>query len=312
MHLNILFSAGDSDWPLYQPQLATALTARGIEASLLTETARPESIDFIIYSPASQLQDFAPFTQVKAILSLWAGVERIVGNPTIRVPLCRMVDSGITEGMTEWVTAQVLRHHLGLDAAILGQDGVWRNHRVPPLARDRHVGILGIGALGQSCAAALRNLNFQVAGWNRNARQINGIACYSGDDGLAELLSWSDILVCLLPNTPQTDNLLNAARLADMRRGAVLINAGRGNLIDDNALLAALDSGQLSQATLDVFRQEPLPKEHPFWTNAKVTVSPHVAAATRPDTAALAIAENIARWRDGQPFLNVVDRAAGY
>ena len=310
--IRILFSAGPDDWPIYQTHLAQALDARGVAAAITLETDSPETIDFIVYSPASPLRDFAPFTGLRAVLSLWAGVERIAGNKTITAPLCRMVDSGITQGMVEWVTAQVLRHHLGLDQTILQQDGIWRNDHKPPLARNRHVGILGMGVLGQACARMLLHLNFQVAGWSRHAARVEGVTCLAGDDGLRELLARSEIVVGLLPHTQQTENLLDADRLAQMRRGAVLINAGRGSLIDDQALIAALRSGHLAHATLDVFRTEPLPPDHPFWTCSRVTVSSHVAAATHPDTAAQAVAENISGSLAGLPLLNVVNRANGY
>jgi glyoxylate/hydroxypyruvate reductase A len=249
---------------------------------------------------------------MKAVLSLWAGVEDIVGDPTLSVPLCRMVDEGLTRGMAEWVTGHVLRYHLGTDAHVLGQDGVWRNGAIPPLASDRTVGILGLGELGRAVAVMLHGIGFDLRGWSRREKAVPGIVGLSGEDGLEAVLEASEILVTLLPATRATEGLLDARRLGMLPEGARLINPGRGSLIDDDALLAALDSGRLGHATLDVFREEPLPPEHPFWAHPKVTVTPHVASETRPETAAEAIARNVRRGEEGEPFLNVVDRTAGY
>lgn len=307
----LLFSAPPEDWPIWRPHLERACAARGLDVEVV-DAADPGSVDYIAYSPEGGLADFAPFTRLKAVLSLWAGVEKIVGNASIAVPLCRMVDPGLREGMVEWVTGHVLRHHLGTDAHVLGQDGVWRHDRVPPLARDRKVGILGLGELGLACALALKGLGFDVAGWSRSPKPDAPVPAHSGEAGLATLLARSEILVLLLPATPATDGLMDARRLALPPPGAVLINPGRGALVDEEALLAALDAGRLGHATLDVFRREPLPPAHPFWTHPRVTVTPHIASATRPETAAGAVAENIRRGEAGLPFLHQVDRALGY
>lgn len=308
----LLFSAPASDWPQWRPHLERACAERGLAVEIADRADRPESFDYVAYNPGGGLTDFAPFTGLKAVLSLWAGVESIVGNPTIRAPLCRMVDPGLRLGMVDWVTGHVLRHHLGLDAHVLGQDGVWRHDVIPPLARERRVGVLGLGELGLACAQALAGLGFDVAGWSRRPRDAPGIRTFAGADGLDALLARSGILVLLLPATPATENLLDARALARLPRGAVVVNPGRGALIDDAALIAALDAGQVGHATLDVFRTEPLPPGHPFWVHPRVTVTPHIASETRPATAAEAIAENIRRGESGLPFLHEVDRAQGY
>ncbi len=155
-------------------------------------------------------------------------------------------------------------------------------------------------------------IGFDVSGWSRRPRELAGIGATTGPEGLEAVLRNAEILVTLLPATPDTASILNARTLALLPQGARLINAGRGSLIDDDALLEALDSGRLAHATLDVFREEPLPPEHPFWAHPRVTVTPHIASETRPETASEAIARNIRRGEDGAPFLNVVDRAAGY
>lgn len=310
MAANVLFAAGAEQWAIYERPLRRALDRLGVAARLATDLP-PEEVDYIVHAPDSAVQDFTPFTRARAVLGLWAGVESIVGNPTLRLPLARMVDRGLTQGMVEYVTGHVLRHHLGMDAHILHQDGVWRP-AAPPLAHDRRVSVLGLGALGAACARMLSGIGFRVTGWSRRPKDIAGLRCLSGEDGLRQALAEADILVLLLPLTPATENLLDAGHLALLPRGAVIVNPGRGALIDDDALLAALDSGSLCHATLDVFRTEPLPPGHPFWAHPRVTVTPHIASQTRPDTAAEVIAENIRRGEAGEPFLHLVDPEAGY
>ena len=311
MPATVLFSAGNDQWEKYREPLTRALADAGVDCSLTTAVADPATADYMVYAPGGPVSDFTPYTGLKAVLNLWAGVETITGNPTLKVPLARMVDSGLTEGMTEWVTGHVLRHHLGMDTHILGQDGVWR-HDPPPLARDRGVGILGLGALGRAAAETLAALNFRVSGWSGSPKSIEGVTCRTGEAGLAETLRAAEILVLLLPLTPATECILDAGRLALLPRGAVVINPGRGPLIDDEALLAALDAGQVGHATLDVFRVEPLPPDHPYWVHPRVTVTPHIASETRTETAARVVAENIRRGEAGESFLHLVDRSAGY
>lgn len=309
----ILFSAPRSDWDDYREVLPEALAKAGIAAEIehVLLPDAPETVDYIVYAPSSELWDFAPFTGVKLVQNLWAGVEEVVTNPTLTQPLARMVDAGLTEGMVEWCVGHVLRHHLGMDVDITRVDAEWVPV-APPLARDRKVTVLGLGALGQAVCSALAALNFDVRGWSRSAREVTGVSCFSGEDGLAQALAGTDILVLLLPQTAATENVLNAERIDLLAAGAVVINPGRGPLIDDLALISALDAGQVSHATLDVFREEPLPKDHAFWAHPKVTVTPHIASATRPASAARVIAENIRRGEAGEPFLHLVDRAQGY
>ncbi len=302
----ILFAA-PTLWPDYQTALPQALTEAGVQARIVTETPDPALIDYIVYAPSAPLQDFTPFTRTKAVLSLWAGVERIVGNPTLTQPLCRMVDPFLTEGMVEWVVGHTLRHHLGMDRHIVNPGHVW-DPTCPPLARERPVTILGTGTLGTACATALRALNFPVTGWGRTPKP----GCLHGPDGLVTALKTAQILVTLLPRTPETESLLNARTLAMLPEGAVILNPGRGALIDDAALLAALDAGHIAHATLDVFRTEPLPAGHPYWSHRKVTVTPHIAADTRAQSAARVIAENIRRGEAGEPLLHQVDRSLAY
>ncbi|MDJ0823982.1 MAG: glyoxylate/hydroxypyruvate reductase A [Rhodobacter sp.] len=308
--IKVLFAAGWPRWKQYKHALSMAMAKAGLEAEL-SQSHGPEETDYIVYAPNRRFSDFAPYKRAKAVLSLWAGVEDIVTNETLTQPLARMVDSGMTEGMVEYVTGHVLRHHLGMDAHIVNPGHDWIA-KPPPLARSRPVTVLGLGELGAACARSLAALNFPVTGWSRSKKRLRGIRCLAGLEGLDAALSEAEILVLLLPLTTGTEGLLDAQRLAQLPNGAVVINPGRGQLIDDNALLAALDSGQIGHATLDVFREEPLPEDHPFWAHPSVTVTPHIASETRAETAAQVIAENIRRSEAGEPLLHLVDRKAGY
>ncbi|KPN64301.1 glyoxylate/hydroxypyruvate reductase A [Aliiroseovarius crassostreae] len=308
--VNVMFAGRDALWPVYKPALEAAFCEAGVVADLRQGFA-PDEVDYIIYAPFGPLSDLSPYARCKAVLGLWAGVESILTNPTLTQPYTRMVDRGLTEGMVEWVVGHTLRYHLDMDQDICRQDPAWEVH-IPPLARHRTVGVLGLGQLGAACAQALSALNFNVHGWSRSAKSLPGVSCHSGEDGLRDVLAQAEILVLLLPNTPATENTLNADTLALLPKGARILNPGRGPLIEDNALLAALDSGQVGHATLDVFRVEPLPKEHPYWAHPNVTVTPHIASETRPDTASQVIAENIRRSEAGEALLHLVDKTRGY
>lgn len=307
----VLFSAPDGAWAHWAPPLAEAFADAGIDVDL-SPSHPPAKVDYMVYAPGGAVDDFTQFPKLKVVFSLWAGVEGIVGNPTLSVPLTRMVDSGLAEGMTEWVVGHVLRHHLGTDAHVTGQDGIWRGDVVPPLARDRRVTVLGAGALGAASAGALAQLGFDVAVWSRSPKSLAGVRCYSGDLGFGPALGGAEIIVLLLPATARTAGIIGAEALAMPAPGAALINPGRGSLIDEEAVLAALGTGRLGHATLDVFNTEPLPPDHPFWAHPRVTVTPHIASATRTATAAPVIAENLRRAEASEPLLHLVDPDRGY
>ena len=307
--INVHFAAPSERWETYATPLRAAFDKAGLDVELRTDHT-PDTVDYIIYAPNGPLSDFTSYTRCKAVLSLWAGVEKIVGNASLTMPLCRMVDPGLTMGMVEWVTGHVLRYHLDIDRSLSMQDQ-WKP-QIPPLALERPVTILGLGALGQACAQTLSQLGFPVTGWSRSPKVIDGITCQHGAEGLAQALESAEIVVLLLPDTAATENTLNAQTLALLPKGARVINPGRGPLIDDDALLAALDSGHIAHATLDVFRIEPLPADHPYWAHPNVTVTPHIAADTRAITSAQVIAENIRRGECAEPYLHLVDRDLGY
>lgn len=254
------------------------------------------------------------YPRLKLILSLGAGVNHILDDPDLPegVPIARLVDPGLTAGMVEYTMLAVLRYHRQLpDYERLQRAGKWQKLGIPDTA-TRRVGILGLGEIGGACAKAVASLGFPVAGWSRAAKSLPAVESFVGTERLEAFLGRTDILVCVLPLTPETRGILGARTLAALPRGAFVINIARGGHVVDAELIAALDSGHIAGATLDVFVPEPLPPEHPFWRHPKITLTPHVASLTNPRTAALPIAENLRRLRDGRPIRHLVDRASGY
>jgi glyoxylate/hydroxypyruvate reductase A len=254
------------------------------------------------------------FPALQAIFSVNAGVEALLNEPTTPrdVPLVRMVDPGLTAGMVEWVAGRVLDlHRNGPLYRAQQRERTWR--QLPEkLAPERKVGVLGLGELGGSAARLLAQLGFDVQGWSRTQRRIDGVTVQTGADGLDAVLAQAEILVNLLPFTPQTEGLLDRTAFARMQRGAWLINAARGRHVVDADLVAALDEGRLAGAVLDVFAVEPLPQDHPFWSHPRIEVTPHVAAITHARTAAKAIADNLTGFLAGRKLQHVVDWSRGY
>ena len=256
----------------------------------------------------------ANFSNLKFILSLGAGVEHILCDPELpkSVRIARLIEPGLRTGMVEFVTMEVLRYHRRADEYRFQQsDRKWKLLR-QTLSQDRRVGILGLGYLGAACGDMLRRFGFSVSGWARSAKTLPGINSFYGEDGLFSLLEQSDILICLLPLTSETEDILDATTLGALPRGAVLINVARGKHLVDDDLINALDSGQLSAATLDVFREEPLPFEHPFWMHPKISLFPHAAAWTLPESASPVIADNIRRCRAGEKLIGEIEVKRGY
>ncbi|MCR5880676.1 glyoxylate/hydroxypyruvate reductase A [Phenylobacterium sp. J367] len=253
------------------------------------------------------------FPNLRAIFSLGAGVDGLLADPTLPdVPLVRMVDPSLADGMVEFVVMRALHHHRLMHVYEQQQlTATWRPVR-PPLIGRRRVGVMGLGELGGRCARALAGLGFQVRGWSRSPRTLPDVETYHGEAGLAAFAEGCEILVCLLPLTHATQGALNAALFEHLAEGACLIQVGRGAHLVEEDLLAALASGRIAAATLDVFGVEPLPPGHPFWRYPGVRVVPHAAAFTYPETAAGIIAANIRRLLRGEAANDVVDRSAGY
>lgn len=277
------------------------------------DIGKVEDIDFaLVWNPKPG--ELARYPNLKAVFSLGAGVDNILKDADLPadIPLARLVDDNLSRVMSEYVTHWVLHFHRGFHLFRLSQqNGEWRPLN-PPETSVRRVGILGLGELGGSAAHALSGLGFRVAGWSRSAKRIEGVESFHGADALIPFLRRSEILVCLLPLTPATENIINDETLAALPAGAFIINAARGDLLVEDDLLKALNSGHIAAAALDVFRREPLPANHPFWRHPKVAVTPHCAAVTSPSSTARIIADNIRRVQAGRPPLHQADRTRGY
>lgn len=256
----------------------------------------------------------ANLPNLRAVFSLGAGVDDLLAGELVpnHIPLVRMVDPELTRGMVEYVLLHVLYLYRQVPQYRSAQAGAKWRPLAQPRACEQTVGFLGLGELGLAAARAVAKLGFGVVGFTRTPRQTNGIACLSGADKWPRFLASCDILVCLLPKTPTTLGLLDATALAMLPRGASLISASRGGIVVEPDLLAALASGQLGHAVLDVFEREPLPENSPLWHHPNITVTPHIAAVTYPATAIESVLENLRRDRAGKPLRHVVDRARGY
>lgn len=279
--------------------------------SELTNEQR-RAVDFAIVANPDPA-DIAALPGLTWIHSLWAGVERLVLELGDKAPpIVRLKDPELSRVMAEAVLAWT--YYLQRDMPAYRdnqQKTLWQefDYRHP---REMTIGLLGLGALGAAAAERLRHAGFNVAGWSRSAKAIGGVETLTGDDGLQTLLEKSDILVCLVPLTDATRGLLDAGRLAAMKNGAALINFARGAVIIAEDLIAALDSGRLSHAVLDVFEQEPLPVSSAFWQHPKVTVLPHISAPTSRESSARIVAGNVYTWRETGTLPETVDMARGY
>ncbi|HET9903362.1 MAG TPA: glyoxylate/hydroxypyruvate reductase A [Xanthobacteraceae bacterium] len=261
---------------------------------------------------------FAALPNLKAIFNLGAGVDAMLADPTLpAVPLVRAVHPDLTNRMVEYVLLHVLMHHRRQRLYDAQQRArLWRGHPQPAAAAVA-VGVMGLGAIGAAAAAALRAVGFRVAGWSRTPRRLPDIECFHGPDGLDAFLARTEILVCLLPATPETEGILNRALFRKLKRdgalgGAYLVNAGRGRSQSDADILAALKEGTLAGATLDVFATEPLPPDSPLWSHPGVTVTPHNAGDLDPDVLVAQVLAQIERHEQGLPLVHLVDRTRGY
>lgn len=306
----ILFHSEFSDrsWP---ETIRRALPEFEVRRTL--EGVAPEDVKAAVVwkHPPGMLE---PLSSLKLIQVLGAGVDHFLTDERLPkgVPIARLVDPGLTDRMTEYVLLQTLALHRRLaESGKAQQERRWEFIYPAPPSRTS-VGILGLGNLGMSCASALSAWGFNVIGWSRSHKESDKIRTYAGEGELPDFLRQCDVLVLLLPLTPQTSCLVNAEFFANVREGAALINVARGALIVDADLIAALDSGRLRHAVLDVFRQEPLPVDHSFWAHPRITVTPHNSSATNPETAISQVTENIRRALSGRPPMNLVDPGVGY
>jgi glyoxylate/hydroxypyruvate reductase A len=286
----------------------------GLDIRLFPDAGDPRGIEAAVVWTAHDMAELRRYPNLRLIVSMGAGVDHLFRppGPPPGVPVARLVDRRLTTGMTEWVLLNVLRFHRQ-DPDYRAQQAarIWSELPAPDTAA-RRVGILGLGELGIASARALLSLGFPVMGWSRRPKDVPGVAAFDGAEGLRAMLARSDILVCLLPLTPETRGVIRAETLALLPRGAFVVNGARGGHVVDADLLAALESDQVAGAALDVFEPEPLPPEHPYWAHPRVVLTPHAASITIPGSAAPQVVENIRRLRDGRDLINLVDFAAGY
>ncbi|MDN4055379.1 glyoxylate/hydroxypyruvate reductase A [Massilia sp. YIM B02763] len=261
--------------------------------------------------PPAMLADLA---RVKAVFLMGAGVDGLLkfGDALPDVPIVRLGDAGMGEQMADYVLHAVLRYFRRFDEyAQQARQGLWN----PLAARDKaefSVGVLGLGKLGVPVLQALRRQGFPVRGWSRTPKDLPHMACYAGMETLDAFLADTRVLVCMLPLTPDTNNLLDRARLSRLPQGAYLVNVARGALVAEPDLLALIRAGHIAGATLDVFRNEPLPAPHPFWDEPRITITPHVSALTLRGEAVRQIATKIRLLEQGETVADVVDRQRGY
>jgi glyoxylate/hydroxypyruvate reductase A len=266
----------------------------------------------VLWAPTPALLD--QLAHVKAIFLMGAGVDAILkfGDALPDVPIIRLGDAGMGEQMAEYVAYAVLRYFRRFDEyEQQARQGVWN----PLAARKKDefaVGVLGLGQLGIPVAKALRQLGFPVRGWSRTSKDLPGVDCYAGMESLDDFLAGTRVLVCMLPLTPDTNNLLDRARLSKLPKGAYLVNVARGAQVAEPDLLALIRAGHILGATLDVFRNEPLPAPHPFWGEPRITITPHISALTVREEAVRQIAHKITLLEQGEHVADVVDRNRGY
>jgi glyoxylate/hydroxypyruvate reductase A len=273
----------------------------------------PTAVEYaVVWAPPAG--GIARFPNMKAVVSVGAGVDHVLRDPELpkHLPILRTTGPDMIQRLREYVALHVLTHHRDLAVTDAFQARAHWQQIVTPVAGKRRVGIMGMGQIAQACAATLVSLGFDTAGWSRSGGQVEGLTVFAGAEGLPDFLARNEILVCLLPLTPETKDILNARIFAQLPRGARLINAGRGGHLVEADLLAALDSGHLAGATLDVFRTEPLPPDHPFWRHPAIRVTPHIASYIDAGTGAGVIARNIRQFQATGTCEAIADAGRGY
>jgi len=275
---------------------------------------RAQDVDYALsFRPEPGLLKTLP--NLKTVFSLGAGVDGFFADPEFpkAVPLVRFIDPQLSTEMAQYVVMHVLvQHRLAREFAVAQSESRWAQRVLPRKTADTRIGILGLGEIGTVAGERLRDLGFAVSGWSQTRKSVRGVESYAGDGEFASFLSVSDYLICLLPLTAKTRGILNADTFAKLPEGAYVINVARGGHVVESDLVAAIDSGHLSGATLDVFQTEPLPKESPFWLHPKVIVTPHIAAISDPKLAAAFVIDGIARAERGERHPNTVEIERGY
>ena len=285
----------------------------GLDFRVWPQVGDPRDIQAAIVwkAPQGELRKYA---NLKLIINLGAGVDSIVQDRSLPagIPIVRIADPDMSRMMAQFVLASVLRHYRDFVSFARAQKERRWHYIHPREAPTCSVGVMGLGNLGAAAASELVRQGFKVAGWARTPKNLEGVEAFHGKAGLAPFLARTEILAVMLPLTVETEGILDAKALALLPRGAKIINVGRGRLVDEDALIAAIRSGQVAEATLDVFRTEPLPPDSPLWGFDQVLVTPHLASVAIPRTAARQVAENLRRLAAGEPLINVVDPQRGY
>jgi len=257
---------------------------------------------------------FKLYPNLKVISSMGAGVDHILRDPDLPkdVIVTRIVDKKLTEDMTDYLLTAVMNHNRNFsEYSILKNEGNWQPKPYTSKSEIK-IGIMGLGVLGKAAVNTFKNQGFNVHGWCRSEKELPGIKVFSGMNSFGEFLNSSSVLICLLPLTSKTYNILNKETFGQLPQGAYIINVARGEHLVVEDLIQALDSGRLSGACLDVFREEPLPKKHPFWSHPKVLITPHIASITNIEHVAPQIIDNYLRLKDDKPLLNTISISAGY
>lgn len=291
-------------------QQAFASQAPDLAVHAWPETGALDDVDYVLcWAPGAG--EITRYPNLKAIFSLGAGVDHLLTDETIppHLPIVRMVDRSITHGMVQYVVMGVISHHRRMEEMRANRAvKIWQKLDLA----NPVIGIMGMGGLGQACAKALSSMGYRVRGWNRSGRPVEGVEVFGGTEGLLPFLSESDILISLLPHTEETISILDRQVFVALPEGAYVINAGRGEQLVEEDLLECLRNGHLSGAMLDVFRKEPLPAEHAFWTEKTITVTPHVASWVDPVAGTGHVLRSIAAFERGDLPEGLVYRAVGY
>jgi glyoxylate/hydroxypyruvate reductase A len=299
---------------------AARTLAPDLDIRIWPDAGRLEDIRYALaWRPPAGVLRTLPGLQL--IVSVGAGVDHLLSDPELpRVPVARYVDPDLTGRMVGYVTLHVLLHQRRMCEFAQQQSRRQWKYLPEPAAHEVRVGLMGLGVMGEASAKALGALGFKLYGWSRTPRQLEGVTCFAGRDGLPEFLAHVDILVCLLPHTPDTRGILNANLFRGLSRsgrhprlpGPVLINAGRGRLQVEDDIVAALDAGTLYAASLDVFETEPLPQSSPLWTHPRVVITPHNAAESEPAAIGRYTVRQVRAHMRGKPLDNIVDPDRGY
>lgn len=289
-------------------RLQQALPQQQIE--IWPDIAKPEQVEFALVWKLPE-GSLAGFSNLKAIQCFGAGVDSILSDVSLPyVPIARIVDPMLTSTMVRYLDGVVNHYRLRLDQ--FGQLQRQQQWKPKSPRKLKQLCVLGLGELGAAVATHFAQAGFTVSGWSRTPKTHTQVQCYAAEQGLSAAVAEVDVIICLLPLTAETENLLGQQFFQQLKPGSIFINVARGAIVDDAALLHALDTGQLEAACLDVFRQEPLPAEHPFWQHPAILVTPHISAVTNVSTAVAQIAENYRRSQRGAVMANLVDRRRGY